>query len=59
MKGIQVGGKLTKGFSDSGRALVANEFLDSVLILSDGDFWFGKGIGLKGETQGEIASMSQ
>ena len=54
MRGIQVGGKLTKGFSDSGRALVANEFLDSVLILSDGDFWFGKGIGLKGETQGEI-----
>ncbi|MCC8341159.1 hypothetical protein LMJ38_35330 [Streptomyces sp. R1] len=34
--------------------IVTNDYLDAVLILSHGDFFLGKGIGVLGETQGEI-----
>lgn len=32
----------------------ANKFQDAVLVLSDGDFWPGKGIGIRGQVKGEI-----
>ena len=43
-----------KNYTHSKKSLIADEFLDSALVFSDGDFWFGKSIGSKGETQGEI-----
>ena len=37
------------------RTFTANEFVDAVLVLSDGDAWPGKGLGLPGQkTKGEI-----
>lgn len=35
-------------------SFVASEALDAALILSDGFFLLGKGIGIKGQTEGEI-----
>lgn len=37
-----------------GMSFTANKYLDAVLVLSDGDFWMGKGVGIRGETKGEI-----
>ena len=35
-------------------SFTANEYLDAALVLSDGDFWIGKGVGAHGKTKGEI-----
>ena len=35
-------------------SFVANKYEDAVLVLSDGEFWEGKGIGVPGEVRGEI-----
>ena len=39
--------KLTSDF-------VANKYFDAMMVSSDGDVWFGKGIGAKGKLKGEI-----
>ena len=36
------------------RAFTANKFQDAILVLSDGDFWLGKGLGALGQKKGEI-----
>ena len=35
-------------------SFTTNEYLNAVLVLSDGDFWPGRGVGVKGKTKGEI-----
>ena len=35
-------------------AFTTNRFQDAILVLSDGDFWLGKGLGSKGKKKGEI-----
>ncbi len=35
-------------------SFTANEIVDAVLVLSDGDFWLGKGQGARGKAKGEV-----
>ena len=40
--------------SENQRRFYANKYIDSALVLSDGDFWVGKGVGSKGVIKGEL-----
>lgn len=40
--------------SSQSASFVADEYRDAVLVLSDGEFWEGKGLGVSGEARGEV-----